>query len=110
MWREWGLLFKCRPVTLNICSACQALRCLHKHQCSPHRHLLIHGRRRLFHDVHTCISLWDAYFHANTEIFQGLVPLLPHLCPLSVPKGDMWGIFGTPLKGGIWNTQVCMLY
>ena len=27
------------------------------------------------------ISLWDTAFGANTERFQGLVPLLPHLCP-----------------------------
>ena len=33
------------------------------------------------------ISLWDTAFGVNTERFQGLVPLLPHLCPLSVPKG-----------------------
>ena len=33
------------------------------------------------------ISLGVFAFHANTERFQGLVPLLPHLCPLSVPKG-----------------------
>ena len=26
-------------------------------------------------------------FYANTERFQGLVPLLPYLCPLSVPRG-----------------------
>ena len=52
------------------------------------------------------ISLGDTGFHANTECFQGLVPLLPHLRPLSVPKGGggMWGIFGKPLKSAIWNT------
>ena len=45
------------------------------------------------------ISLWDTGFPANTERFQGLVRLSPHLCPLSVPKGGgMWGIFGKPLK------------
>ena len=33
------------------------------------------------------ISLGDVRFRANTERFQGSVPLLPHLCPLSVPKG-----------------------
>ena len=33
------------------------------------------------------ISLGVVAFHANTERFQGLVPLLLHLCPLSVPKG-----------------------
>ena len=30
------------------------------------------------------ISLWDVGFGANTERFQGLVPLWFHLCPLSV--------------------------
>ena len=45
------------------------------------------------------ISLWDVGFGANTERFQGLVPFLPHLYPLSVPKGGGYvGIFGKPLK------------
>ena len=46
------------------------------------------------------ISLRDVRFGANTERCLGSVPLLPHLCPLSVPKGGggMWGIFGKPLK------------
>ena len=30
------------------------------------------------------ISLWDIGFGANTERFQGLVPLWSHLCLLSV--------------------------
>ena len=33
------------------------------------------------------ISLGVVGFYANTERFQGLVPLLPHFRPLSVPKG-----------------------
>ena len=38
--------------------------------------------------------------------FWGSVPLLPHLCALSVPYGGggMWGIFGKPLKRAIRNT------
>ena len=40
----------------------------------------------------TCISLWDGQEPANTERFQGLVPLLPRLCPLSVPKGGVCGV------------------
>ena len=42
-----------------------------------------------------CISRGDVRFRANTERFQGSVPLLPQLCPLSVPKGGggMWGTF-----------------
>ena len=51
-----------------------------------------------------CISFGDVQFRANTERFQGWVPLLPHLFPLSVPKGGMWGVFGKPLKRAIWNT------
>ena len=48
---------------------------------------------------------------ANFVHFRGSQPLLPHLCPLSVPKGGgMWGIFGKRLKRANWNTQVCMLY
>ena len=43
------------------------------------------------------ISLGDTGFHANTECFQGLVPLLPHLRPLSVPKG------GGGYVGYIWK-------
>ena len=39
------------------------------------------------------ISLWDTAFGANTERFQGLAPLLPHLCPLSVPKGGVCGVY-----------------
>ena len=52
------------------------------------------------------LSLWDGTDHANTESFQGSDPLLPHLCPLSVPKvgRGMWGTFGKPLKRAIWNT------
>ena len=54
------------------------------------------------------ISLRDTAFRANTERFQELVPenaLLPHLCPLSVPKGGgMWGILGKPFKRAIWNS------
>ena len=54
---------------------------------------------------YTAISLRDVRFGAYTERFQGLVPLSPHLCPLSVPKGGgMWGRFGKPLKRAIWNT------
>ena len=49
--------------------------------------------------------LWDTAFHANTERFQGLVPLLPQLCSLECPKGGgMWGIFRKPFKRAIWNT------
>ena len=32
---------------------------------------------------------------------------VPTQCP--VGGGGMWGIFGKPLKGAIWNTQACML-
>ena len=46
------------------------------------------------------ISLWDTAFGANTERFQGLVPLLPHLCPLSVPKGGVCGVYRKALEKG----------
>ena len=46
------------------------------------------------------ISLWDTVFGANTERFQGLVPLLPHLCPLSVPKGGVCGYIWKALEKG----------
>ena len=49
-----------------------------------------------------CISLWDTAFGANTERFQGLVPLLPHLCPLSVPKGGGGGMWGILTTDGLW--------
>ena len=39
------------------------------------------------------ISLWDGTDHANTERFQGSDPLLPHLCPLSVPKVGVCGVY-----------------
>ena len=39
------------------------------------------------------ISLGDIRFHANTERFQGLVPLWPHLCPLSVRLGGVCGSY-----------------
>ena len=53
----------------------------------------------------TYVSLGDDAVCANFVGFRGSVPLLPHLCPLSVPEGgDMWGIFGKPLKRAIWNT------
>ena len=39
------------------------------------------------------ISLWDTGFPANTDRFQGLVRLSPHLCPLRVPKGGVCGVY-----------------
>ena len=39
------------------------------------------------------LSLWDVRFHANTERFQGLVPLWSHLCPLSVQLGGVCGTY-----------------
>ena len=39
------------------------------------------------------LSLWDTAFGANTKRFEGLVPLLPHLCPLSIPKGGVCGVY-----------------
>ena len=39
------------------------------------------------------IILWDGTDPANTERFQGSDPLLPHLCPLSVPKVGVCGIY-----------------
>ena len=42
----------------------------------------------------------DTAFHANTERFQGLVPLLPHLCPLSVPKVGYVGYIWKALEKG----------
>ena len=38
------------------------------------------------------ISLEVVGFYARTERFQGLVPLLPHLCPVSVPRGGGGGV------------------
>ena len=46
------------------------------------------------HFVCVCISLWDVQLHANTERFQGLVPLWSHLCPLSVQLGGGLGWVG----------------
>ena len=43
--------------------------------------------------VGQCISLGDVRFHANTERFQGLVPLWSHLCPLSVRLGGVCGSY-----------------
>ena len=43
--------------------------------------------------VKVSISLWDVRFHANTERFQGLVPLWSHLCPLSVRLGGVCGAY-----------------
>ena len=42
---------------------------------------------------HWGISLWDVEERANTERFQGLSSLLPRLCPLSVPKGWVCGVY-----------------
>ena len=42
---------------------------------------------------HVHMSLGDIRFHANTERFQGLVPLWPHLCPLSVRLGGVCGSY-----------------
>ena len=48
------------------------------------------------------ISLGDVRFRANTERFQGSVPLLPHLCPLSVPNrgGRYVGYIRKALENG----------
>ena len=43
--------------------------------------------------MYTCISLWDVEEPANTEHFQGSPSLLPRLCPLSVPKGGVCGVY-----------------
>ena len=59
--------------------------------------LLHEARFQLPTPAPASISLGDVRFHANTECFQGSVPLLPHLCPLSVAGG----IFGKPLKMAI---------
>ena len=45
------------------------------------------------HSAHQDTSYGVVAFHANMEFFQGLVPLLPHLCPLSVPQGG-GGVYG----------------
>ena len=51
------------------------------------------------------ISLGIGAESANFVRFRGSLPLLPHLCPLSVPYGGgMWGIFGKPLTRAIRNT------
>ena len=52
-----------------------------------------------------CISLGDIRFCANTERFQGSVTLLPHLCPLSVPKGGggYVGYIRKALEKGFWR-------
>ena len=50
--------------------------------------------------LRTYISLGAVVFHANTERFQGLVPLLLHLCPLSVPKGGYVGYIRKALEKG----------
>ena len=39
------------------------------------------------------ISLGDYAVCANFVGFRGSVPLLPHLCPLSVPKVGLCGVF-----------------
>ena len=39
------------------------------------------------------ISVWDVWNGADTERFQGSVPLLPHLCLLSVRKGGLCGVY-----------------
>ena len=72
---------------------------------APHRLNTFHQGQSILH-----ISLGVDTFPANTERFQGLVPLWPHLCSLSVPNGGgMWGIFGKPLERALWNTRVCMV-
>ena len=39
------------------------------------------------------ISLGDGADYANIVGFRGLVPLLPHLCPLSVPEVGVCGVY-----------------
>ena len=39
------------------------------------------------------ISLGDVQNCANSVGFWGLVPLSPHLCPLSVPEVGVWGVY-----------------
>ena len=62
-----------------------ALLCVTRHQCQ-----LLYGGGVV---VWSAISLGDVRFHANTERFQGLVPLWSHLCPLSVRLGGVCGSY-----------------
>ena len=39
------------------------------------------------------ISLGDGADYANFVGFRGSVPLLPHLCPLSVPEVGVCGVY-----------------
>ena len=39
------------------------------------------------------ISLGDVADYANFVGFRGSVPLLPHLCPLSVPEVWVCGVY-----------------
>ena len=51
----------------------------------------VHGVLALISLFHTSLS--DVEEHANMERFHGLPSLLPHLCPLSVPKGWVCGVY-----------------
>ena len=69
---------------------------------SRHKYTPLHSERAAFL---FCISLCDVADCANSVGFRGSVPLLPYLCPLSVPEvWGMWGIFRKPLKRAIWDT------
>ena len=48
---------------------------------------------QVYTHTHTHTYLWDGTDPANTEHFQGSDPLLPHLCPLSVPKVGVCGVY-----------------
>ena len=46
--------------------------------------------------MHGCLAIYAlgvGKICANTERFQGSVPLLPHLYPLSVPLGGVCGVY-----------------
>ena len=55
------------------------------------------------HTIYIYISLWDTAFGANAERFQGLVPLLPHLCPLSVPEVGVCGVCSESRRKGLFG-------
>ena len=55
--------------------------------------LQLHSNPYIYEYKYIYISLWDVRFHANTERFQGLVPLWSHLCPLSVRLGGVCGAY-----------------
>ena len=92
-------LFLTREDCIHFCCTCDApLTPTPSARPPPHYEFrqgvsTIHAPENFPHHRQVGISLWDVRFPANTERFQGLVPLWSNFCPLSVRLGGLCGVY-----------------